>query len=214
MKIFLSTILCVFILLFMGCGEKAQEMKNAMEIIKNAPNMADKAQKGMDRAKQLREDRIKRGDTLAMNFKKLQEYLPKSLDGYKAEEPSGESSAFGSYSFSRAGIRFVKDKSDGSQDYVEIELLDYNQAAELYAGLTFWSAGISVENKDGWEKTFDTKIEWGFGYEKYHKPNNSAEVSYALGYRFLLSVKANNQSNTDFVRRTAESLKLKELANM
>lgn len=199
-------------LFWFGCGDKVDEAKNALELMNKAPEIAKDMEKGMEESQKLREERRKRGDTLALHFSKLQSFLPTEISGYKAEEPDGETMNMGGMSLSTSKIRFVKEMPDGNQSYINIQLTDYNQAVEMYAGLVFWGAGISIENSNGYERTYKTGIDKVLGYEKYDKSGKNSEVTLAVGYRFLVHLEANEQTNSDFLRKVTESINLKELA--
>jgi hypothetical protein len=212
MKIYLLLITISFAIVITGCGKKAEEVKEAIELAQKAPEMANKMQSNMEAGKAKLEERKKKGDTLALNYKKLQEYLPASISGYEAEEPKGESVNAGGFSYSTAERRY---KKSGSDDYVSIKLVDYNQFYEGYNALTaVWAQGITIENDQTLEKTFPTNISDVAGYERFEKKNKEAKVTYGVGFRFFLDIEANNQSNTDFVKKVAESMKLSELAGM
>lgn len=215
MKIFVLLFAIVFAIFISGCGKKAEEVKDAIELAQKAPEMANKMQANMEAGKAKLADRKKRGDTLALNYKKLQEYLPSSISGYEAEEPSGESVNAGGFSYSYAERKYKKAGTNGDDNYVTIKLVDYNQFYEGYNALTaVWAQGITVENDQTIEKTFSTNISDVAGYERFGKKDKNAQVTYGVGFRFFLEVQANNQSGTDFVKKVAESMKLSELANM
>ncbi len=215
MKILIYLIALFLIAGFFSCGEKADEMKEAMKVLQNAPEIAKKAeeaQKSMTKADEKLKERRAKGDTLAMHYSKLQEYLPKSISGYEAEDPTGETANYGMYSFSTAGIKF---KKSGGSDNIKIQLVDYNAAYGMYSGLTVWAAmGISIDNDQKYEKTFDPGIHDAVAYEEFNKKNKDAKVTYALGYRFLLTIEASNQNGTDYIKGVANSMNLKNLASM
>lgn len=215
MKIFIVFIALAFTIAITGCGKKAEEVKDAMELAQKAPEIANKMQANMEAGKARLEERRKKGDTLALSYKKLQEYLPASIPGFEAEEPTGETVNISGFSYSYAERRFKKPGTDGEESYVLVKLVDYNQYYEGYNILTaVWAGGLSVENDQTMEKTFNTSIATVAGYERFEKKNKVAQVSYGVGFRFFLQVDANHQSGTDYVKKIAESLKLSELANM
>lgn len=205
-------LLFVVSLFFYSCGKQVDELKEASELAQKAPEIANAIEKNTDIAQNIKEQRRKKGDTLAMHFTKLQEFIPTSINGYTATEPKGEILNLGAYSFSQASRNFTKSDSKGNDAFVEITIIDYNQAAELYATLTLWSVGISHEDENGYEKSFDPGIPNTFGFEKYDKLDKTAEITFAIGYRFIISVKANSQQKIDFVRSIVNSMKIKELA--
>ena len=75
-----------------------------------------------------------------MDYKDLQNYLPSSVNGYEAGEPSGSTMNMQGMSFSSAEIEFTN--QDG--DNVRVTLLDYTSAIMMYQAATaMWTAGIS-----------------------------------------------------------------------
>lgn len=205
------SVLFIIALLFSGCGEKMKQMKDAAEFAQKAPEMAKNIEQSQDAAKKAREERVKKGDTLAMPYQKLQEYMPASISGYTAEEPAGESVNMQGVSYSMASRRYVQGSGDNESE-IEISIMDYNAVESMYAAAAFWVAGYSREDSKSFDRTFDPGIKNVYGLEHYDKVNKRVEVTFAVGYRFLVSIKATNQPNTDLVKRVAGSMKLKDLA--
>lgn len=206
-------IIGLFAFVLISCGEKAREMKNAMELAKNAPEIAKNMEKSQNAAQAKIDERKKKGDTLAMPFQKLQQYLPTSLAGYKAETPGGESMNMPGMSYSSATIRFSKENS-ATEDNVTVELFDYNQVGAMFTAATLWMSGFSREDAKGYEKTFNPGVNNVFGFEKFEKERKYAEVTFAIGYRFVLTIKGYNQTNGDNLINLGKSMKLGELAGM
>jgi len=159
MKKILLLIIAVSFIGFIGCGEKAQELKDTADAMKTIQEAASNMEETQNAAEAYRAERKKRGDTLAMAYTKLQEFLPASIAGYERQEPEGESMNMGEVSFSQASVRFVKKAADGSENYVNVHIYDYNQTYNLYAGIiAFWKAGYQKEDANSFEKTFDPGI--------------------------------------------------------
>jgi hypothetical protein len=214
MKYLLIAFSVSFVFLFMSCGEEIDQIKQTVDVVKKSKEVADNYEKNIDVAKQRIEERKAKGDTLAMNYKDLQKYLPESISGYTAEEPSGESMQMGMFSFSNASRKYVKDTPDG-QEYVYIEIVDYNQTQEMFMGITAaWSSGFKMENDKKMEQTFKTDYDNVSGFESFDKVNNRAEVTYAIAWRFIISANASNQKSTDFLKSVVNNIKIKELSKM
>ncbi len=204
-------------LAFSGCGgcDKINEIKQAAENVKELGKVAEHVQETTNAAEQRQEERRKRGDTLAIPYQELQKYLPNSVSGYKAEEPSGTSVNMNGLSYSEAKREFVQtSEASGETSRITVELLDYNSAASIYAGLTaLWGANFSMEDDSKYSRTFDTGNKDIVGYEEYYKKDKNANVTYALGGRFILNIKVDgNQTGADFAKDIAKSMKLSELA--
>lgn len=199
--------------LFTSCGEKAKEMGQAMDNIKNIAENAEKVQAQQSDVQKRRDERRAKGDTLAIPYKDLQAYLPASVNGYTAQEPTGESVNMMGMSYSTCARRYTKQGANGEES-VEVTIMDYNSQAALYDGaIMIWGAGITVDNDAETTKTLQTDLPYSAALEHYWKKEHRSEVTYALGGRFLLTIKADNQSSIDFAKNVAKSMKLAELAN-
>ena len=207
-----NVIVLFFVLLLISCGgdEKVQELSNAMKAVQNADETAEKMNESNDLIQKRMDERKQKGDTLAMHYKKLQEYLPASISGYTAEAPTGESINMPGASYSNAHIRFTK-----GNDEVTVNIIDYNQAFAMYQGvIALWSMGMSVDNDRETAKGYNPNLELSGGWEKYDKQNKAAELLLGIGSRFFIEIKASNQTNTDFVKSVANSMKLAEMSKM
>ncbi len=195
-----------------GCG-KVEEAKQAMQTIENVNNLAkagDKAEQMQKIAQERKQARRAKGDTLAMHFTKLKEYLPASVSGYTMEEPNGQTTNMMGFSLSEVNAKFKKDP-----DHVDIKIIDYNEGYDFLNAAAYWMlADLSVENSDGFEKTWNTGIEYVWGFEKYSKNSKQASLTMVIGWRFMIEITANNQSGTDLVKSIANSMKLKELSQL
>ena len=71
MKLLFSLIIGLFALILVSCGEKAKEIKDAVELAQKAPEMAKNMQSAQDISKVRWEERKKKGDTLSLHSKSL-----------------------------------------------------------------------------------------------------------------------------------------------
>lgn len=158
---------------------------------------------------QIMKDRRAKGDTLAMPYAQLQKYLPQSVSGYTAGKPDGASVNMGQASYSTATIKFTN-----GNDWVKVAIVDYNQAYGMYASLTsVWAMGMSVDSPQ--EKADGIKLDNNVGgWEDYKKNNKEAIITLGVGSRFLVSVDASNQTDTEFAKSIAKSIDLSKLAGM
>jgi hypothetical protein len=215
MKSISKIAILLMLVLFVSCGEKADEMKQAMEMLEDLPEKAEKIEEAVDKAEQKRKDRIVRGDTLALNFRELIEMLPKELNGYTAGEPKGETVKMAQFSFSNAEIRFTKQLEDGSQSYVDINLIDYNSAMQMYqSAVAMWAAGFSIENSEMTQKSWEPGIEDCAGFETYYFKRKEGEIQLGVGYRFFVDAKATHIDDIDFLKDVVKELPLEKLSKM
>lgn len=213
LKIF-HYILITATIFLISCGKEAQEAKQAFDILKDLPEKAQKMEQQADLVQKKQEERRQRGDTLAMPYQKLQEFLPKNISEYGDAKLSGESMNWGGFSMSKASANFYKEQPDGKTKNLSIELIDYNENYGLYAGLIFWSAGYSREDEYGFERTFNPGFENVWALEKFEKQDGTAELVYAISYRFLMTLRADNQKDTEFLKSVAKKVDIAKLAKL
>jgi hypothetical protein len=208
---------CLFIsmaLLVWSCGggsskEATITTKDGEVSVSDLAKAGTQVQDAVQRAEAKREERRKKGDTLAMNYKDLQAYLPE-VSGYtKSDSPSGESmNMAGMGSWSRAAQRY-----ESGEKNVEVELIDYNQSMMGYSAASMvFGMNIQVENDREKSGTFQTGINEVAGYEKVYKTEQNAELIYAIADRFILNLKLNGSNDIDLLKGIAKSMKLSELA--
>jgi predicted ribosome quality control (RQC) complex YloA/Tae2 family protein len=184
------------------------ESKDGTVKVENLKEAGEQMEKAVQDADKRREERRKRGDTLAMNYKDFQTYLPE-VSGYSREgNPEGESmSMAGMGSFSTATQRY------GSGDKeIEIQLIDYNQSVMGYTAATaMFSMNMQIENDQERSGTFETGIEGVRGFQQVYKTEQRAEVMNAIADRFFLTIKSNGSNDAEALKQIAKSMKLDDL---
>ena len=208
----LLTILFFGILISCGSDKKSTviESKDGKVRVENLKEAGEQMEKAVNDAEKRRADRIKRGDTLAMNYKELQAYLPE-ISGYtKKGKAGGETVSMpGLGSFSNAEQEY----ENGDKE-IEIQIMDYNQSVMGYSTATaMFGMNIQVENDQEKSGSFDTGIEGVRGYEQVSKTEQRAELMYAIADRFFLTIKSNGSNDAEALKRIAKSMKLSELAS-
>ena len=105
----LSIILMAVVL--MACGEKIKQAQQAMDVAKGLTKAAADLPAAMEAAEKRRQERIERGDTLALPYEELGKYLPESIAGYTAQgEMQGQSMKMqGMLGYSSANRRYTND---------------------------------------------------------------------------------------------------------
>jgi hypothetical protein len=149
------------------------------------------------------------GQSETMNYKDLQNYLPKSIPGYEAGEPDGQTMNMQGMSFSSAEIEFTDDEGH----FVRITLMDYVGAASMYQAATaLWATGMSYEDDEKIARS--VKLSDNIvGWEEFEKKEKNASLALGIGERFFLSIQADDQDNTDFVKSVANKMDIETLAN-
>jgi hypothetical protein len=194
-----------------SCGGKPKDEEvpptNPIQALANAEkNMAA----GTNAADAKIQARRAKGDTLAMPYADLEKYLPENVDGYKKGEPTGESMNMTGMSWSTAEVDFTNDKNET----IKVTLVDYNQAASMYTSMAaVWGSGFSMDSPE--EKANGIKLDNDIaGWEDYHKKSKDVDVTLGIGYRFYLTVHADNQENTEFAKSVAKSMDLAKLSSL
>ncbi len=207
---FATFLLLAEVLLLISC-EQVQEARNTYNTVASTARAAKNVGAAMQAAEQKRAERAKRGDTLSLNYKQLQRYLPGSVAGFAAAGgPTGESVILSGVSYSTCEQTYAK----GDQR-LKIQLVDYNGANALYAGATaMMSAGFSQENDEELMRGCELGVVGVKGWETLQKKEGKASVALGVGNRFFVAVESDGQRDTEFVKQVARNLDLQALAKL
>jgi hypothetical protein len=205
------------VLLLLNCGGKKEESdtetvdaNNPLSILANADDIAENMKAKQDEATQVIEERRKRGDTLAISYKELQQYLPASISGYEKDgDPTGESVTQMGMSFSSAGQRYKR-----GDDVISVKIADYNQAQAVWQSLFSLAGMFAIENDDEKMGKFNIGVPKTTAIETYKKKSKNASIVVGTGYRFWIEVEGNNQPDTEFLKSVAKDMELKKLSEM
>lgn len=214
-KITSYSLFSALLLLNFSCGsgnDKSTviESKDGEVTVNNIQKAGEQMKDAMDEAEKRRKERRERGDTLAMNYKDLQKYLPE-INGYtKKGNPGGESMSMAGFgSFSKADQDY-----ENAEKRIEVELMDYNQSALGFTAATgMFGMNIQMENDQEKSGTFETGMNAVKGYERISKNENEADVTYAIADRFLLTIKSRGSNDVEVLKNIAKGMKLSELAS-
>jgi len=200
-------------MLFTACGGSDDD-SDQIDIKKNPlgalMKMGKEMKKQADETSKIMAKRRESGDTLALPYQDLQKFLPESINGYSKDEPNGATMNMSGMSYSSVGCNYKKD--DGN--YIRVNLVDYNAAFNLYTAATaMWTAGLKIDTPE--EKTSGFKVDDNIsGWESYKKKSNDVSVVVGVGNRFLITVEANKQENTDFVKEIALNIAKGEISSI
>jgi hypothetical protein len=195
-----------------GCGKKPEtetiDANSPLSIVSNLGKVGERLEQTQKEAEARMVERQKRGDTVAIDYKVLQGYLPTRISGYEKDgDAKGESSSMSGFSLSTCSQRFKK-----GDDHVEVTITDYVQGYEAFQGIFSVAGMFSLENDEQKATTFDAGVAHTTGMENYQKKTKEATVTLGTGYRFWIQVQGNNQPNTDLMKEVAKSMNLKELS--
>ncbi|MBK9409915.1 MAG: hypothetical protein IPN47_18085 [Gemmatimonadetes bacterium] len=194
-----------------GCGEKAQDVKNAANAAQAAAAAAPQIVDNQNEAAKFQEERRSRGDTVAMGYQELQKYLPSAPDGYKAdEEPSGSSQSMTGFSMSQAEQTFSKPAPpDGSAPSVQVTLVDFGGTQSAY-GIMALPMMMNLSQEDAHRRMTTLKMDTPFtwGTEEFDKDNKDSKVTVVTRYRYLITVEARHHGTDELamLKRMAEDV--------
>ncbi|WP_448518256.1 hypothetical protein [Rhodoflexus sp.] len=189
-------------------GEKVG-ITNALDKIQDMANAVEQSQKN---AEQKLQERIRRGDTLAIPYAELARFIPDAIDDFKSEtsELRGETTTTAGMSVST-----VRKKLVNGDSYISFELTDYNSGANAAAqgALAMFSmaAEISMENNEMKQVGFKQGSEIK-GSITLQKNRQIAELAAVIAGRFLVKVEANNQTDIEGIKDYFQRLSLNELS--
>jgi len=181
--------------LLVGCGEKAQELKQGMEAMKNVAENADNMKETMSEQEQFMKERAAKGDTIAMPYAELQKFLPTSIDGYKLDgEPSGSQQSMTGFSTSMTEQHWVSTSGDtNNPSRLKVILTDWGGTNGAYAlaGLGF---ALNLQSEDNTHKmrTYKMDIPYTYAIEEYQKDSKESKVTVGTRYRYIINVETEN----------------------
>ncbi|MCB2406722.1 hypothetical protein [Hymenobacter lucidus] len=205
-----SPLLLATVLLLAGC-EQAQEAKNTYSALSKLSKNAEKMGEAMEEAKSHRAEREKNGDTLALPYKKLQEYLPEAVPGFAtADAPSGQTIKMPGMNYSQATREFHQDNKT-----ITVTLTDYNASSELFtASAAVTGMAMEMEDDEQLITSSDLGIAGLKAFERYGKKDRQASVTVAVNDRFMVSVSGTEQPDMEAVKAAAKALKYDELQKL
>lgn len=198
------------VLLFTTSCEKAQKAQDAYSNLSKLKDAGEKLEANMDAAKDRRAERVKNGDTLSLPYKDLENYLPAEVSGYTAAAPSGQSMKTAGMAFSSAERTFTRDTAD-----VKVSIVDYNGANQLYQGASaMFSLGLESEDDESLTKEAKLNLDGVKGSETFHKKTGGADVTLAVGDRFLVTISGTKQKDLTLVETVAKSMDLQKMTKL
>lgn len=212
MKTLISLLLLALLFFLFTCGEKVKEAKDAYNILSALQNATKNIDENIEQAEKKYQERIARGDTVAMHYNELKKYLPKNFSGYSTKgEPTGSSMTMAGMSYSVCKQTFAND--EGKE--LKIALMDYNGAYQLYQGmLAVYSLSIFIETDEEKMQSIQLDNEDIKGWEVLKKKEKKASVFFGISDRFYLAIEAEGQDNTELVKSIAENMDLNELSKL
>lgn len=195
-------IIGIILSLLISCGEGKDKEKLEETSLDEVIEKGEAVNNNIKIAEQKWEKRKQKGDTLAMDYKSLLEIMP-NIDGYTKQKPEGMNINANGTSYATAIQNY-----QGKTGELNITIFDYNGAINMLAAASGWKTfQMKTEDSEGYrsaEEYKDFVDTWI--YTEYNKPNKNAIAMMVINDRFILSVNADGQDNTDFARRIAEQV--------
>ncbi|MAT39906.1 MAG: hypothetical protein CL946_09920 [Ectothiorhodospiraceae bacterium] len=142
-----------------------------------------------------------------VHFSKLIEYLPTTVAGLEMEEPEGETSQMGEWTYSTASAKY---KGEDNNNWAEVTIHDYAYINMLYMPYKMLlKMGMKKESTSGYERS--TEILGFPGYEEWKKKQERSKVTALVGERFIVIVTTKGVAE-GLARETIEGMPLVELS--
>lgn len=208
----LSLPVSVCFLLLASCGNPDKPLEDGkISSVSELEAISERMQSSHEEAVSKREERVKRGDTIAMPYKELQLFLPESVQGYeKSGEPRGN----------QINMPGMGSWSETTQEYengdkrITIKILDYNAAETALSGITaLYSMGFKSENDEKTEGTVDLGIPGVTAYETVYKQQPESSLILVVADRFFINLENYGDNNPEVLRSIAKSMDIKTLSS-
>ena len=185
--------------LMLSCEKKKEEKQDEPE------TAAAVLQQFADKAK----DMQTREKVDPVDFRKLKEFLPEKIAGFKKTESSGEKNGAMGFTISTADAHY-KGNEDAA---IHLEILDTGGIAGVATmAMAAWTmADIDKETDTGYEKT--TSLEGYKAYEKYDSKSKSGELNLLVADRYVLNVNGSNVT-MEQMKGIIEELNLNKLSDL
>ncbi len=195
-----------------GC-EQVQQARETANNVASLTKAASSMEKTMTEANDRMTARRERGDTLAIPYKELQAFLPAEIAGYKAVGgPSGASTGMGGMSYSTAEQKYQLGEGDAAKT-LSVTIIDYNAAGAIYTGATaMLGSGFSSEDDTQRVQTIDVGVAGIKALETWQKQGHSASLAAGVADRFLVTIEADKQDDTELVNTAIKSLDLAKMS--
>jgi hypothetical protein len=209
MRYAIPILFCAFLLF--SCGEKVKEAKNALNAMKSVAEAAENVGENMEEMNKKQEERIAKGDTIAMHYEELAKYLPESFNAFSKDgDLKGGTVNMSGASYSN--VEQVYTNADGER--LKIAIMDYNSAIHIYTGvMALYGTGLDIDNTNERLKSFtiDDEIK---GWHTFKKKTNKVELFAGIANRFYVTVNLDNAESGDDAVAVITDTSLKELEQL
>lgn len=196
-------------LLLLTACEQAREAKNAYNVVTHAADASKQMGAALDDAQTRQAQRVKNGDTLALPYKELQKFLPETVAGFAtADAPAGQTMQMPGMHYSQASRAYHQ----GDKQDLTVTIVDYNGAGALFSAASgLMALGMEMEDDDQRMNSADLGQKGLKALETYGKKDRKATIVVAVNDRFIATVEATDQPDTEAVKAVAKSMNYDEL---
>jgi hypothetical protein len=202
-KIFFSA-LALALLTFSSCkSDKKVEIKDGKMGVSDAIEAVQALGKGVEDAQSRWEERRKKGDTIALQYKELETFLPE-FSGYTKEGgPKGNQSNIpGMGGFSQTEQTYVN-----GDKRIKVSITDYNASQMAFTTATaLYSLNISSEDDDKRQGSVDLGMKDVAAYETVYKQRQEAELAIIAGDRFYVMINSDGSNDIDQLKSVAKDV--------
>jgi len=206
-------ILFTFLFFLFSCDlpteneEESQDSLTQLQTVEDFEELEKQIKSEEETIEEKREERNQQGDTIAIDDETLKSYLPKKINNYQLNgQPVGSPYQASGTSFSSTEQNYI----DGNNQ-LRVTLTDYNAANTQHAqSIAMWRSGLRIDNRRELAGSFE--IEDMIGWEIYHKRERRSEIMLAVSDRILISIIANNQEDTEYIKEIVQKINLKRLS--
>jgi hypothetical protein len=121
-------------------------------------------------------------DVTPVDFRKLKDMLPDSLEGMRRTEASGQSGE----AMGMKGSSATASYSDGGNANLHVEIADMGSLSGLASLAAKFDPNMEKETDTGYERT--SKVNGNIVHERYDRRAKSGEVSVIVANRFAVTV--------------------------
>jgi hypothetical protein len=201
--------LAAIVLLFTACKDAKKEEPKKMETLGDLVKAVEGMGKDQEQQADKWAERRAKGDTLAIPYKELQNYLPDAPGYTKEGGPKGEQMTMPMM----GSISSARQNYTGGGKSLEIEIMDYNAAFQGFSMAAMpYKMGISSEDDNMKTGPVSLGIADVIAYETIHKNTKAAELVLIVADRFLIKLDGSQMEDSGTLQRIAKSMKLGELA--
>lgn len=194
-----------------GCSQKSQEAQNAANALKVVAGAATTMEENQSEAEKFYKERKEKGDTLAMPYADLQNFLPSPSAGYAAAgEPGGSSQNMAGFSMSQVEQTYNQPAgADGNSPSLHVTIVDLGGTQAAYGMMAVpMMMNLSQEDAHHRMATMKMSVPFTWASEEYDKDNKVSKVSAITRYRYMITVEARNQTSdqTAMVKDVVEGI--------